>query len=491
MTTRYPVTGSALGWPLFVLCALQLMVVLDGTVVNLALARIQQDLGLTDILRSWVVTSYALAYGGLLLLGGRIGDVFGRRRVFLAGVGLFTVASLICGLSINPVMLLGARVIQGFGAAVASPTAMALIVVTFAPGKPRNQAFSVFAMMTGIGSVVGLVVGGALTAASWRWIFLINVPIGALILIAGALTLTSIVETSGVSLDIRGAVLATAASTLLVFGLAAGGGGMTPLIAGALLAGVILLIAFFITQRTATDPVLPLSLFTHRSRAAVFVCLILVGGLMMAMTVQVALFVQEVLGYSPLKAGCAFIPFAIALGAGSALASQLAERWQPRWIVLLGGAILAGGFAYSAQLTINANYWPHLLLPILVIGVGIGIVLIPLTLSVVAGVQPEEVGPLTATSLVSQTLGGPLGLAAVTALAELIARNRLGDEVFVALDRVHLTVAERVGLGAGYTQSLLLCGALAVAVCVVAVIWVRFSVEDIAEGKRAEKEAGM
>ena len=482
---------SALGWPLLVLCALQLMVVLDGTVVNLALARIQQDLQLTDVLRSWVITSYALAYGGLLLLGGRIGDVFGRRRVFLAGVGLFTVASLICGVSMNPTMLVAARIVQGLGAAIASPAAMALIVVTFAPGKPRNQAFSVFAMMTGLGSVAGLVIGGALTAASWRWIFLINVPIGVLILIAGVLTLTVVPETEGVHLDVRGAVLATAASTLLVFGLSAGGGGVTPALIVTVVLGLILLVAFVLSQRSATDPVLPLGLFTNRSRAAVFVCLVLVGGLMMAMTVQVALFVQEVLGFSPLQAGVAFIPFAIALGAGSAVAGKLAERLAPRWIVALGCVILTAGFVYSATLTPAATYWPSLLVPILAIGAGIGIVLIPLTLSVVAGVRPDEVGPLTATSLVSQTLGGPLGLAAVTAVAESISRARLGDGVFDGLDHANLTVVEQAGLGAGYTQSLLLCAGLAVAVLVVALVWVSFTPEDIAEGKRAEQEAGL
>ncbi|APT84977.1 MFS transporter [Corynebacterium aquilae] len=479
---------SALGWPLAVLSALQLMVVLDGTVVNLALARIQVELGLSDGLRSWVVTAYALAYGGLLLLGGRIGDVFGRKKVFLTGVALFTFASLACGLATTPAVLLAARVVQGIGAAIASPTAMALIVVTFAPGKPRNQAFSVFAMMTGLGSVLGLVIGGALTEASWRWIFLINVPIGALIVLVGARVLQAAEETEKMALDVRGAVLATGASTLLVFGLAEGGGGLTLAVIASLIAGVVLLVMFFTSQKRATNPVLPLGMFSSRSRAAVFICLLLAGALLMAMTVQVALFVQEVLGYGPLKAGLAFIPFAFALGTGSAIASKAAEILSPRYIVAIGGVILAGGFVFGSTLTEHTTYWPDLLLPILVIGIGVGIVLIPLTLSVVAGVKPADVGPLTATSLVCQTLGGPLGLAAVTAVAEATTSNILGTSTAL-LDREHLTVAQQAALGQGYTTSLLLCAALALAIVMIALWRITFTPVDIAEGKRAEAAA--
>ena len=210
-----------MGLAIVVLSGLQLMVVLDGTVANLALAPLQDDLGLSDTGRNWVLTSYALAFGGLMLLGGRLGDAFGRKRVFIGGVALFTVASLLCGLAVDEAMLVAARALQGVGAAMASPTALALVATTFAAGPVRNQAIAIFAAMTGIGSIAGLIIGGALTEVSWRLIFLINVPIGVVIVVCafGALK-----ETAGerLALDVPGAVLATVAATGVVFALTEG-----------------------------------------------------------------------------------------------------------------------------------------------------------------------------------------------------------------------------------------------------------------------------
>nr|WP_245992267.1 MFS transporter [Corynebacterium choanae] len=482
----YPEQQSALGWPLAVLSALQLMVVLDGTVVNLALARIQLELGLSDSLRSWIVTAYALAYGGLLLLGGRLGDVFGRKRMFLTGVACFTLASLACGIVSTPGLLIVARIVQGAGAAIASPTAMALIVVTFAPGKPRNQAFSVFAMMTGLGSVLGLVVGGALTQASWRWIFLINVPIGIAIIMGGLAVLSRTPQFERIPLDVTGAVLATGASTLLVFAMAEGGTGAKPLVIGSALLGIVLLVLFFRSQHKASNPVLPMAMFDSAARKAVFIALLCAGALLMAMTVQVALFVQEVLGYTPLQAGIAFIPFAFALGTGSWIAGVLAERLRPKHSITLGGITLIAGFIFGATLDEHATYFPDLLLPIIVIGLGVGLTLIPLTLSVVAGVTPDQVGPLTACSLVCQTLGGPLGLAAVTAVGQAVTTRALGMDSS-HIDRSMLTPVQQAALGAGYTYSLLVCAALAGVIVLLAITVISYTVADIQEGKKAER----
>ena len=271
---------TAFGLPLLVLSLLQFMVVVDGTVVNLALAPIQRELGLSESASSWVITAYALAYGGLLLLGGRIGDVLGRKRAFLIGVGIFTVASLLCGLSRWPLMLILARVLQGLGAAVASPSGMALIVVTYPPGKARNQAFAVWSAMTGLGSVFGLIIGGALTTISWEWIFLINVPIGVFIVIAGYFALSP-VQGQRVPLDVRGAILATLGSTAIVFGLTNAGSGLTnPLVITSLVVGIAALGAFFITQKHTTNGVLPLNLFERRDRVFTFVAIFLLGAIL-------------------------------------------------------------------------------------------------------------------------------------------------------------------------------------------------------------------
>ena len=485
-TDRYPVHGSAWGLPLLVLAGLQLMVVLDGTVVNLALPRIQTELGLSDSLRSWVITGYALAYGGLLLLGGRLGDAFGRRRMFLLGTGIFTAASLVAGLATGPWLLLLSRAVQGLGAALASPTAMALIVVTFAPGKTRNQAFSVFAMMTGLGSVMGLVLGGALTEASWRWIFLINVPIGLAIVLGGMASLKVFPTEQRIPLDIMGAVLATGASTLLVYGLTAGGGGwLRPETLIPTAVGVALLVAFFLSQRGRAGAVMPLSMFSRPARAATFFGILMVGALMMPMTVQVAFYVQDVLGYGPLQAGLAFIPFAFAMGIGSGVAGQLALKRTPRVLIAGGGVLLIASFVVSSRLNPQAQYFPTIFLLVLAIGIAIGLVLIPLTLSVVAGVDPSDVGPLTATSLVAQTLGGPLGLAAASGIAEAITRNRLGD-AYAQLDRTNMSTVEINALSAGYTGSLLLCAALTAVLIVVALVFIDFTAAEIAEGQEAE-----
>lgn len=473
--------------PLLVLSALQLMVVLDGTVVNLALARIQVELQLNDALRSWVITAYGLAYGGLLLLGGRIGDVFGRKRIFLLGVAGFTLASLACGLAASPAVLLAARVIQGIGAAFASPTAMALIVVIYPPGRARSKAFSVFAMMTGVGSVLGLVIGGALTAASWRWIFLINVPIGVLIVLIGWFALSTKADNPvRMTLDLRGAVLAIAASTTLVYALT-GAGSQQPFVTLVLvLVGVGLLAAFFVSQKTPAYPVLPLDMFQHRGRAVAMLALLLIGALLMAMTVQVALFVQEVLQYSPLAAGCAFIPFAFALGLGSSFASKLSERYAPRLLVGGGAALLLSGFVIASLLDEHTKYWPVLFGLILLIGAGIGIVLIPLNLSIVAGVTPNQVGPLTATALVAQTLGGPLGLAATTAVGSMLVSRTYGSAITL---KEQLDEPMRHALAVGYTKSLLVCAALAVIAAGLVAVFVRFTPAEIAAGKEAEKLA--
>lgn len=476
---------TAFGLSLLVLSLLQFMVVVDGTVVNLALAPIQRELGLSESASSWVITAYALAYGGLLLLGGRIGDVLGRKRAFLIGVGIFTVASLLCGLSRWPLMLILSRVLQGLGAAVASPSGMALIVVTYPPGKARNQAFAVWSAMTGLGSVFGLIIGGALTTLSWEWIFLINVPIGLFIVIAGHFALSP-VQGQKVSLDVRGAILATLGSTAIVFGLTQAGAGLNdPLVITSLLVGIAALGAFFITQKRTTNGVLPLNLFERRDRVFTFVAIFLLGAIMTTVAVFVALYVQTILNYTTLRAGLAFIPFAFALALGAATASKISMKWAPRWIILAGCIFMVIGFGWGTTINEQSSFWANIFPPTLVIGYGVGLVSIALTLSAVAGVKPIDVGPLTAISLVAQTLGGPIGLTFAGALAQSYTRHHGGADIPITA----MNASQLHALGEGYLLTLFVCLGLAVLMGILSVLFIRFTVPEVVEGQKANEAA--
>ncbi|MCX5046542.1 MFS transporter [Aldersonia sp. NBC_00410] len=485
VTNQYPVTKSALGLAIVVLGGLQLMVVLDGTVANLALAPLQSDLGLSDAGRNWVVVSYALTFGGLMLLGGRIGDAFGRKRVFIIGVGLFTLASLMCGLAVNEATLVAARAVQGTGAAIASPTALALVATTFAPGPVRNQAIAIYAAMTGVGSITGLIVGGALTQVSWRWIFLINVPIGIVII---GLAVGALQETASrrLTLDASGAALATLGCTAIVFGVSEGpelGWGSTAVIAS-LSAGFALLAAFLVVERTARNPLLPFSLFRNRDRVATFGAIGFSGAALFCTTVYVALFVQDILGYTPLRAGLAFIPFAVGLGVGSAVASKLVMRIAPRWLVLIGAVIMVCGLLYGSTLDGTATYFGNLFIPIIGIGFGVGVAVVPLPLCAVAGVPETEIGPLTAITQVAQTLSGPLALAVVGALATSRTLSLGGTDGAVS----DMDAAQLAALGEGYTFAL-----VGAAVCVLAAgfiaLFIRFTSQEVAQAQAAQEAA--
>lgn len=482
---KYPVTTRAFGLAIIVLSGMQLMMVLDGTVASLALAKIQEDLGLSDSGRNWVITSYALTYGGLMLLGGRLGDAFGRKRVFIGGVALFTIASLLCGVAFNEATLVAARALQGVGAAIASPTALALVATTFAPGPVRNQAIAIFAAMTGVGSVTGLIIGGALTEVSWRWIFLINVPIGLVILV---LALRALEETNAerLELDVPGAILATLGCTGVVFGFTEGPemGWSSPLVLVGLIGGLLLLGVFLAVERRAENPLLPFSLFRDRSRVATFIAIALVGMVMFSLAPFVALFVQDILGYTPLRAGLAFVPFAFGLGAAAFVASKLAVKVQARWLVVAGTLITFVGLLYGSTLDASATYGGNLFLLVVAVGFGVGLAVVPLPLCAIAGVGSHEIGPLAAIAQVAQTLFGPVGLAIVGAMATSKTLS-LGGVSGVAAT---MTPEQLSALSEGYTFALLGCAILA-ALAALAALFVRFTPAQVAQAQAAEKAA--
>lgn len=483
-----PLSSSVLGIAIVAITGMQLMSTLDGTIVVVALPRMQADLDLSDAAKSWVITAYVLTFGGLLLLGGRVGDAIGQKRAFVSGVGLFTIASLVCGVATESVTLIAARAVQGIGAAVAAPTGLALIATTYAVGRARNQAMAVSAAMQGIGSVLGLVLGGALTVVSWRLAFLINIPIGIAI-IAVAVARVTETDRERLTLDLPGALLATAgcSAAVLVFTQGPPHGWKGPLVFGAGLAAVVFIGAFVAVERAAVNPLVPAAVFDNRNRVMTFVSLFLAGGVMLTLTVMIALLVQDVLGYSALRAGISFIPFALAFGLGTVLAARLASLIAPRWLVIGGGTLVLGAMLYGSTLTRNIPYFPDLFAPIVVGGLGIGIIAVVLPLCALTEVGPREIGPVSAITLMVYNLGGPVVLVVIQAVqtSRTLYLGGVGGPV------KNMTPAQLDALGAGYTYSLLWVAAIAVLVGAAALL-IGFSADQVARAQhtRDAVEAG-
>ncbi|MFI5779924.1 MFS transporter [Nocardia sp. NPDC051570] len=484
-TTHYPVTKRAFGLPILVLSGLNLMVVLDGTVVIFAIPRLQEHLHLSNAASAWTVTAYGLPFAGLMLLGGRLGDVFGRKRMLIVGVALFTLASALCGSAQTDWMLLAARAIQGAGAAIAAPTAMALVVSTFAPGPARNQAVAIFGSMMAVGSVGGLIVGGALTQLDWRLIFWINVPIGALIVLGAVYRLRDTAHVR-LSLDVRGAILGTLGCVAIVFGATEGPdmGWTNPIILGAVAVGVLLLVVFVFAERHVDNPLLPWSLFDKRDRVVTFAACVLVGGVMGAMTFYVAQFLQNVLGYSPLMAGATAIPFTLGVGVGGAASSKLSQLVRPRWLLSGSAVVLAVGLFFGSTLDQNVSYVPTLLILLPVIGFGVGIAMVVVPLCLLVGVPVGNIGPLTAIGQMAFNLGGPvaIGLLSPVALSRTLSRGGINGKA------AEMNSTQIAALSSGYTLVLFVC---AVAVVVVGVIALSLSYtpQQLAQAQHAQEES--
>ncbi|MCV7228739.1 MFS transporter [Mycolicibacterium komossense] len=481
-------SSSVVGIAIVAITGMQLMSTLDGTIVIVALPRMQAELNLSDAGKSWVITAYVLAFGGLLLLGGRVGDAIGHKRAFISGVGVFTIASLVCGLANDEYTLIAARAVQGVGAAVAAPTGLALIATTYAVGHARNQAMAVSAGMQAIGSVLGLVLGGALTVISWRLAFLINVPIG-IVIVAVAVMRLSETRHERLKLDITGALLATLGCTaaVLVFTQGPPRGWVDPWVIGAGVAAAVFFLSFLIVERSAENPLVPFEVFDNRNRVMTFISLFLGGGVLLTVTVMIGLLVQDVLGYSALRAGICFIPFAIGVGLGTVVAARLAPRVAPRWLIIGGGLFVLAAMLYGSTLDRSIPYFPDLVVPIVLGGFGIGVISVILPLCAVAGVGPREIGPVSAITLMVQNLGGPLVLVVIQAV-QTSRTLYLGGTTGPVKD---MTDKQLDALGHGYTYSLLWVAAIAILVGVSA-FWIGFSARDIARAQHTREavEAG-
>jgi EmrB/QacA subfamily drug resistance transporter len=426
-----------LTWALVLISIAQLMVVLDATIANIALPYIQTDLGISNANLPWIVTGYALAFGSLLLLGGRLGDLYGRRKVFMIGLVIFAVASLLGGLATNEPLLLAARGLQGLGAALASPAALALITTTFPAGPARNRAFAVYAAMSGAGAAVGLILGGWLTGTSpeifgividgWRLTFLINVPIGVAAAFLAPRFLNESESHPG-ELDLPGAVTGTLGLLGVVYGLSRAGtqGWGDTITVASLVAGVLLLLVFGLIESRVQHPLLPFRIFQSRTRAASFVAMFLAPAAMFAMFYFLSQYIQNVMGYSPLEAGVAFLPFTVGIVVGAGLASNLVSRINPRYISGVGTLIAAGALYGFSTLPYDTSFPPSDLtgsyvtdiLPfIIMMAFGMGLTFVPVTLTAVHHLRSEESGIGSGVLNTAQQVGGALGLAVLATVA--------------------------------------------------------------------------
>ena len=468
--------GQHLGWALILISMAQLMVVLDGSVVNIALPGIQSDLAISDANLTWVVTAYAIAFGGLLLLGGRMGDVLGRRRIFVAGVLIFALASLLGGLAQTEWQLLSARALQGAGAAAASPTALALITTTFPAGPPRNRAFAVYAAMSGAGAAVGLILGGALTEVSWRWTMLINVPIGLAVAFLAPRYLQESAPQPG-RWDLPGAVTATAGLVSLVYGFnhKAQVDPVTGSPAtwtefwtlGPIVAGVVLLIAFFLIEARSPQALLPLRIITNRTRAVSFFVMLVVGAAIFAMFLFLSLYIQQVMGYSPLKSGFAFLPFTFGIVAAAQVASALIDRIDPRWIAGAGGAMSMVAMWGYGRLEVDSTYLTGLLPWIVIQAIGMGLIFVTLTLTAVSGIDQADSGVGSAVLNTVQQVGGAIGIA----LLGTIYANGIAEKMaeLAAVSGGLQPTPEQMDLGARMAQTFGITETFAVAIAMMAV----------------------
>jgi EmrB/QacA subfamily drug resistance transporter len=412
------------------------MVVLDATVVNVALPSIQSDLGMSEANLQWVVNAYTLVFGGFLLLGGRVGDLLGRKRFFLAGLVVFTAASLLDGLAQNEGMLIGARALQGLGAAFISPAALAIISTTFKEGSDRARALGVWAAIAIGGSAVGLVLGGALTQAfSWPWIFFINVPVGvAVFFLSLRLVPESRDEAAHRSFDVAGAVSVTGGLMALVYAIVQAqqeGWGSAQTI-GTFAVAAILLVGFIFIELRATAPLVRLSIFRVRSLSAANVVMFLVASGLFAMFFFNSLYIQRVLGYGPLKAGVSFLPFTAGIMVSAGLASQFAPRIGVRIISGIGMVVAAGGLLLLTRIPVDGSYLVDVLPAMLLTALGMGGVFVSLTLVATTGLHDDDQGLASGLFNTSQQIGGALGLA----ILSTIAASRSGNDP-TKLELVH------------------------------------------------------
>jgi EmrB/QacA subfamily drug resistance transporter len=488
-----------LGLALLVIATAQLMVVLDATIVNVALPHIQRALGFSGSGLQWVVNAYALTFGGLMLLGGRAGDLLGRRRMFVAGLLLFSAASLLGGFATSEAWLLGARAVQGAGAAMIAPTALALITTTFAEGAPRNRAMAVYAAMSVAGGAVGLLAGGLLTTyASWRWVLFVNVPIGLAAALAAPRVLRESEPLRG-RFDLPGALTGTGGIAALVYGLsnaATTADGVShwgdAKVVVALAASVVLLAAFAVIEFRSRNPLLPLRLLRDRDRTGANLMMLCVGAALFGVFFFLTVFVQTVWGYSALKTGVAYLPLMAMIMVASGVAAQLVSRVGARPLLLAGAPTAAGGLFWLSRISEDGSYVSDVLGPMLVLAIGLGLLFMPLTLVAMSRVRDEESGVAASLRNTGQQVGGAVGLAVLGTVAWTVVANTVRDQTAQAAaqagqsgqpSRSALTAIYHHALATGFSRAFVVAAATMMLALIIAIVAIRIRRADLGEAR--------
>jgi EmrB/QacA subfamily drug resistance transporter len=460
--------GKHLGLALLVISAAQLMIVLDATVVNVAIPTIHHALHFSLTNLEWLITAYSLTFGGLLLFGGRTGDLYGKRKMFMVGVGLFALASLAGGLAQNDVWLIITRGLQGVGGAIAAPTALSLIATNFPEGAERNRAMGVYAAMSGGGGALGLLLGGILTSyVSWRWIFFINVPIAALILFLAPRALNESETTSG-HLDVPGAVTVTGGMLALVYGLsnASSHSWTSTSTIGFLAAAVVLLVAFGFIERRSREPLMPLSIFKNRNRAGTYGMMLCIGIALFSMFYFLTQFLQNVQGWSAVKTGVGFLPMTLGIIVAAILTSRFIGRVGIRVPLIAGPAAAVLGMLWISRITPTSHYL-SVVGPLVLIALGMGFAFVPLTLTAVSRVTPDEAGLASALLNTMQQVGGALGLAVLATIAIDATKSKLTS--------LHSTtsMAQKIATTHGYTTAFLVSAGIVFIALLISIIVIR------------------
>ncbi len=423
---------------LALLCVTQFVVVLDVAIVNVALPSIQTDLGFSQDDLQWVISAYALVFGGFMLLGGRLADILGRRGVFMAGLVIFTVGSLLCGLAWDDTSLIAARALQGLGAATVTPSALSILTTTFTEGRERNIALGAWGAVGGFGAAAGVLLGGILTdLLSWEWIFFVNIPVGVAAFAVAPLLLRESRDAHGQSHDVGGAALVTSGLVLLVLGITQGRQWewLSARTIGVFAASAVLLAAFAVWEQRQREPLVPFSIFRLQTLTAANVAGFIMGTALFSMFLMLTLYMQQVLGYSPIKTGVAYLAVAGTAVIWANVAAVAVNRMGVKPALVFGMGLLTIGLVYFTQVSVDGSYWADLFPGFLILGLAIPFAFVPITIAALAGTKPQEAGLASGLINTSQQIGGAVGIALLSTIAVSTTDDAVtaGDPVPVAL----------------------------------------------------------